>query len=536
MTKEILFNEEARSALKAGIDKVSDVVKLTLGAKGRNVVIGQRIGTRVTKDGVSVCSSINLKDEKEGIGANLIKNVAKKTVKEAGDGTTTAAILAQAICHEGFKMIAAGSNPMGIKKGIEKATYFVVEHIKSISENIDVNSPKLNQIATISANNDPEIGSLVSSVISKTGKDGVVSIDDSKTSETYIDVVEGLQFESGYISPYFINDASTISCLLLEPYILVSHGKLSTKKQIFSIFEKVIKANKPFLVIAEDVEGEALHILIHHKIKTAFPVCVVKAPLFGDMKKDALKDIATCVGANIVNDETGLRSDLMTLEHLGKSEKVLITKDETTILGGFGDQQDIDKRIEFVRKELEIANSDYERNIIEKRLAKLTGGIGVIYIGMASEVEMNERRDRIDDALRASKCAIKEGVVPGGGVSLIRCIKLLDKLEFDSDDEKAGIKIIQKAIESPFIQMCKNAGLENKISIRDIEGKGDNFGYNFKTDKFEDLVEAGVVDPSLVIRVALTNAASMAATLLTSDAIIIQEEDTNPLLNQMMQR
>lgn len=536
MTEDIQYGEAARESLKKGVDAVANAVKESLGVKGRNVVLGSRMGSRITKDGYSIARAIDLKDPVQCIGANIVKEVSFKTVKEAGDGTTTAMILAQAIVHEGFKNVTAGSNPMDLKRGIDKAVKSVVEHIKEYSTLIDVNSPKLEQIATISANNDNEIGKLVADVVAKTGKDGVVSIDDSKSVDTYIDVIEGLQFNVGYTSPYFINDAATLSCQLLNPAILVSQGKISTKKQIFNILEQAAKVPKPLLIIAEEVEGEALHLLIHHKVKSQHQICVVKAPLFGDAKKDALSDIAVCVGTKVVNDETGLRSETLKLDFLGGCEKVLITKDETTILGGFGTDEDIQKRIEHVRTELDLASNDYERGVIEKRLAKLIGGIGVIYIGMASEVEMNEKRDRVDDALRASKCAIQEGIAPGGGVSLIRCIPLLNELKYDNEDERAGIRIIQKAIESPFIQMCKNAGLENKVSIRDIEEKGLNFGYNFKTDKIEDLVEAGVVDPSLVIRVALMNAASMAGTLITSEALIVRAEDPNPMLNQMMQQ
>lgn len=530
-TKQILFNEESRKAILKGMDIVSDAVGISLGARGKMAVIGSKGYTKTTKDGVSIARSIRLEDSIEAIGANAIKDVAQKTVLQCGDNTTTASIMTRAIYKEGAKLISAGYNSVDLKRGIDMATDKVVEYIKSISQQIDISDDKLKQIATISANNDTEIGGFVADAIQRTGKDGIVSLDTSTRGETYIEKVEGLQISASYIHPVFINNPEKLSCELINPYILVAEGKISNENDILPIFGLVAnKDNRPFLIISEYIEGNALAVLVHNKVKGNYPVCAVRAPSYGENQKRILQDIGVCVGADVASEETGLRLDKLKITNLGTAEKVIITKDETTIVGGGGEKHDIESHVLQVRNALNLSSNEKERQDNEQRLAKLLGGIGVIYVGGESELEISEKKDRYDDAVRASKCAISEGVVAGGGTTFLRCIELLNSLETSNEDEKAGVRVIQKALEVPFIQMAKNAGLENRISISDILKGDTNWGYNFKTDKFENLYESGVLDPAMVLRVALKNAASVAGTLLTSEVLIINEDIPLPNL------
>jgi len=530
-TRSILYNEEARKAIKNGVDKVANAVKVTLGAKGRTVIVGHKYGSKITKDGISVARAINLEDEIEAIGANIIKEVSQNTVAQAGDGTTSAMIIAQAILHEGFKLSAAGHNTTELKSGIDKAVKAVVEQLKVISTPVDVDSDKLKQISIISANNDEEIGSKIAEAYKLTGKDGIISIDDSTTGETYIKSVEGMQFERGYISPFFVNDESTLSVQFEKPYILVCAGKISTGKEILPIFGQVVKSNNaPFLIIAEDVVDEALGIILTNRIKGPYPICVIKSPGFGDNQIETLRDICALTGATLVNDETGVRLDTLTLEQLGKSDKVLVTKDETTIVGGAGDKNGIEARKDFIRKSIEQSPDEREQNLFRNRLAKLSGGIAILYVGASSEVELGEKKDRCDDALRATGAALEEGIVPGGGIALIRCDSILENLPFDNDGEREGIKLIRRVLSAPFRQMVENSGLD--INISNILSLSQNFGYNFKTDKVEDLVESGVVDPTKVVRVALVNAASVSGVLLTSESLIVNVDDPNQIMPQ----
>lgn len=522
-TKEILFGEESRKSIKIGVDKVANVVKTTLGAKGRNVIIGRKISSQITKDGVTVAKSIQLEDPIEVIGADLIKKVAKKTVDQAGDGTTTSTILAQSIINEGFKLIAAGHNPIELKKGIDNAVNAVVKNIESMSEKVEIDSDRLNQIATVSANNDKEIGDLVADAFKKTGKDGVITIENSQTGQTYIKVVDGMQFERGMISPYFITNEQKLSAEFENALILVSAGKISTKTEIFPILEKVFKDNRPLVIIADDITDEALGILLVNRIKAGYPICAVKAPSFGEDKVETLRDICALTGATLVNDETGLRIDTIGLKNLGVVEKITITKDSTTIVNGSGKKEDIEGRIKYIRTRLELSTSDFETEQLKNRLAKINGGVAVIYVGAATDIELNEKKDRVDDAMRATKSAIEEGIVVGGGIALIRCIGSLNDIKYNTDDEKVGIKLVQKILSSPFRQMIENSGVD--ISIKELENKNVNYGYNFKTDTFEDLVKSGVIDPAKVVRVSLVNAASLAGTLLTSDSLIVQSDD-----------
>lgn len=527
MTERILLGEEARKAIKDGVDAISEPVKISLGAKGRTVVIG---GGRnyISKDGFSIAKSIQFSDPLKSIGAELIKEVSRNTVKDAGDGTTTSCLLAQAMIVEGFKLLSGGHNGVELKKGMDKAVQVVSASLKEMSIPVEIGSANLKNIATISGNNDETIGENVSQAFIKTGKDGVRSLDDSKIGTTYIETKEGLVFERGYLSPIFINNQETLSCQLEDPYILISEGKISTLKDINGIVQLIAEKKRSIVMIAEDFDGEALYTINTNKIKNGFPICLVKAPGFGDNQKGFLKDIAAVVGANIANDESGLRLDTLKLSDLGTAEKFLATREESTILGGGGEKRDIDERVAFVRKSLELldANSWFEKQQLEARLAKLTGGIAIIYVGAPGEAERSELKDRYDDAVRACDCAISEGVVVGGGIALIRCIDKLTNLDCSSDDEKAGVKLIQRVLEYPFIQMAENAGLKNKVTISDVLKKGGNYGYNFKTDQWEDLMQSGVVDPLKVVRVSLINAASFASTLLTTEAVIVPEKET----------
>lgn len=522
-TKEILFGEESRKSIKIGVDKVANVVKTTLGAKGRNVIIGRKMSSQITKDGVTVAKSIQLEDPIEVIGADLIKKVAKKTVDQAGDGTTTSTILAQAIIYEGFKLIAAGHNPIELKKGIDNAVDAVVNGIVSMSEKVEIDSDRLNQIATVSSNNDKEIGNLVADAFKQTGKDGVITIENSQTGQTYIKVVDGMQFDRGMISPWFVINEEKLSAEFENALILVSADKISTEKEFVPFLQKAVATRKPILIIAEDITDYALSSSIINRIKGAYPICAVKAPSYGADKYEILRDICAMTGATLVDESAGIRMDTVELKHLGNAEKVTITRDSTTIVNGGGKKEDIEGRVKYIRTALGLSSNDFEKEQLQNRLAKINGGVAVIYVGAATDIELSEKKDRVEDAMKATKCAIEEGIVVGGGVALIRCIDKLFELKYNTDDERVGIKLVQKILSSPFKQMIENAGVD--ISIKEIENKNVNYGYNFKTDTFEDLVESGIIDPAKVVRVSLVNAASLAGTLLTSDALIVQSDD-----------
>ena len=532
-TKTILFNEESRKAIKKGVDTVANFVKVTLGAKGKTVLIGRKWGSQITKDGITAAKSVMLLDEIESVGANVIKEVSQKTVNMAGDGTTTAMVLAQAIVDEGFKLVAAGYNGIELKHGIDKAVDKCCDVLKEISIPVDIESDMLQQVATISANGDEKIGETVADIIKKTGNDGIVNLEESQTGSTYTKVVEGLNFERGYLSPMFVNDFSNLTCQLVNPYILVAEGKISTLNDIKNIFEAVFKTNRHLLLIAEEFEGEALSVILHNRAKTQYNLCCVKAPSFGDNRKDVIKDIAVSVGATVANDESGIRLDTLKLEHLGSADKVIITKDETTIVGGKGQQHDITSQIEYIKKAIELCTVPFEKAQLENRLAKLSGGIGIIYVGAQTDAELKELYDRYDDAKRATQSALSEGVIVGGGISFIKCIEKLKFVNTESESEKEGVKLVQKILESPFRQMVKNSGRD--ISISDALIGKDNWGYNFKTNEWQDLVVAGVLDAKKVVRVSLQNAASVASTLLTTEAMIVNVEPDN-FVNPLQQR
>ncbi len=527
MTKEILLDEDARKAIKEGMDAVGNVVKISLGAAGRNVVLSSG---RITKDGFNITKDIRFSDPRLSIGAELIKKVARKTVDETGDNTTTATLLAQVIVAEGFKLLSAGHKGVELKRGIDKAVTEVVSQLKASSKPIEIDSEELRQIAMIAGNNDSNIGEMIFDAFQKTGKDGVIKLEKTQVGKCFLDVKEGIVFERGYLNDYFITNHEKLSCELNNPYIIIVEGKVSSLKDINPILQQINGTKREVLMIAEDFDGEALYTINTNRVKNNFPICLVKAPSFGDNQKQMLKDIAAAVGANVCNDESGLRLDTIKLTDLGTTEKVVVTREETSLICGGGKKQDIEERVRFIRKSIELAdvNNDFNREQLEARLAKLTGGIAIIYVGAPIETEIDELRDRYDDAVRATYAAISEGVVVGGGISLIRCIDKLNDLSFDSDDEKAGIKLIQKVLEAPFIQMAENAELSNRIKVSDVLGKDHNYGYNFKTDKFEDLVKAGVVDPLKVVRVALTNAASFGGSLLTMGALTIPEKQEIP--------
>jgi chaperonin GroEL len=523
-TKQIYIEKNSREVLLKGINCVGDVVKTTLGPRGKTVVINDVI----TKDGYYVAKSIMLPaDSDESIGANLIKKVAAKTVKDAGDSTTTSTLIAQEVIAEGFKLLAAGYKGSELKVGIDKVVNVVTKKISEMSEKIEIDSPKLQQIAAISGNNNKEIGDMISEAFLKTGKNGVITLENSNTGESYLKIVEGMSIERGYMSPIFITNFDKLTCEFDNPYILISEEKIITFEQVKKFLEESQKQQRPLILIAEDFEGKALADLNFNRMR-GFPLCLIKSPGFGDNKKQILEDMAAVVGANIANEETGMRTDTLKITDLGSATKVTISKDETIIVGGNGKQSDIDERVRFIKKSIELVQPEswFEKEQLEKRLAKLVGGVGVIYVGAATDVELKEKKDRFEDALKATSCALIEGTCVGGGIALIRCIECLDEIETATDDERAGVNLMKKVLEAPFRQMAKNAELE--IAVKEVCGKGINFGYNFKTNKFEDLVEAGVIDPAKVVRVALQNACSVAGTLLTTDSIIINVDEPLP--------
>ncbi len=529
MAKEIKYNVEARKKLAAGADALADAVKVTLGPKGRNVVIDKKFGApKITKDGVTVAKEIELEDAFENSGAQLLKSVASKTGDDAGDGTTTATILAQSILHEGMKNIEAGANPLDVKRGIDKAVAKVVADIKSQSETINGDYDKVEQVATVSANNDPEIGKLIADGMRAVSVNGVITIEDGKTSETVLKTVEGMQFDRGYLSPYFITDSEKMECVMEKPLILIYDKKISNLKDFLPILEPVAQSNRPLLVIAEDVDSEALTTLIVNRLRGGLKICAVKAPGFGDRRKAMLEDIAILTGGIVISEEKGLKLEQTTMEMLGSCEKLTVNKDTTTIVNGAGEAENIQNRIAQIKNELANTTSSYDKEKLEERLAKLAGGVCVLEVGAVSEAEQKEKKDRCDDALCATRAAIEEGIVTGGGVAYIRAQKALEGLKGENDDETTGINIIRRAIEEPLRQICFNAGLEGAVIVNKVrEAKGHN-GFNAKSEKFEDLRKAGVVDPAKVTRVALENAASVAGMFLTTECVICDKKEEKP--------
>jgi chaperonin GroEL len=530
MAKEIKFNLEARNLMKEGVDALANAVKVTLGPKGRNVVIDKKYGSpQITKDGVSVAKEIELEDRFANMGAQMVKEVASKTADQAGDGTTTATVLAQSIITVGLKNVTAGANPMDLKRGIDKAVEAVVTSLKSQSQSVGDDITKIEQVATISANNDITIGKLIAEAMSKVKKEGVITVEEAKGTDTEVKVVEGMQFDRGYISPYFMTNPEKMEAVMENPYILITDKKISTMKDLLPVLEPVAQSGRALVIIAEDVDGEALATLVVNRLRGTLKIAAVKAPGFGDRRKEMLEDIAILTGGTVISEEKGLRLDAATLEMLGKAEKITIDKENTTVVNGAGDKEAIDKRVAQIRKQMETTTSDYDREKLQERLAKLAGGVAVLYVGAASEMEMKEKKDRVDDALSATRAAVEEGIVPGGGVAYIRAIEALKTLKGDNDDENTGIAIIARAIEEPLRMIVENAGVEGSIVIQKVkEGKAD-FGYNARTDKYEHLYKAGVIDPTKVTRIALENAASVAGMFLTTECVLAEKKEENPM-------
>ena len=529
MAKEILFNIDARDQLKKGVDALANAVKVTLGPKGRNVIIEKKFGApHITKDGVTVAKEIELADAYQNTGAQLVKEVASKTGDDAGDGTTTATVLAQAIVAEGLKNVTAGASPMDIKRGIDKAVAKVVESIKDQAETVGDNYDKIEQVATVSANNDPVIGKLIADAMRKVSKDGVITIEEAKGTDTTIGVVEGMQFDRGYLSAYFVTNTEKMECEMEKPYILIYDKKISNLKDFLPILEPAVQTGRPLLVIAEDVDSEALTTLVVNRLRSQLKICAVKAPGFGDRRKEMLEDIAILTGGVVISEEKGLKLEQATIEMLGTADKVTVTKDYTTVVNGAGNKDSIKERCEQIKAQIVATKSDYDREKLQERLAKLSGGVAVLYVGAASEVEMKEKKDRVDDALRATRAAIEEGIIPGGGVAYIRAIDAIDGMKGDNADETTGVEIIKRAIEEPLRQIAYNAGVEGAVVVNKVrEGKGD-FGYNARKDIYEDLKKAGVIDPKKVTRVALENAASIAGMFLTTECVLVEEKKDEP--------
>ena len=529
MAKEITFDLEARDALKRGVDALANAVKVTLGPKGRNVIIDKKFGSPIiTKDGVTVAKEIELKNAIENMGAQMAKEVASKTADVAGDGTTTATVLAQAIVTAGLKNVAAGANPMDLKRGIDKAVDTVVESLRKQTKKVGDDNKKIEQVASISANNDPEIGKLIAQAMEKVKKEGVITVEEAKGTETTVEIVEGMQFDRGYISPYFVTNADKMQVVMENPHILIYDKKISSMKELLPLLEKQVQTGAPMLIIAEEVDGEALATLVVNKIRGSLKVAAVKAPGFGDRRKEMLQDIATLTGGTMISEERGFKLENADLTYLGKAEKVTIDKDNTTIVGGSGKKSEIVARVNQIKTQIENTTSDYDKEKLQERLAKLAGGVAVLYVGAATEVEMKEKKDRVDDALHATRAAVEEGIVPGGGVAYIRAINALDKMTGVNDDETTGIAIIKRALEEPLRQIVANAGIEGSIVVQKVREGKDDFGYNARTDKYENLYAAGVIDPTKVTRVALENAASIAGMLLTTECVLadIKEKES----------
>jgi chaperonin GroEL len=531
MTKKISYGVDARDGLKRGVDALANAVKVTLGPKGRNVVIDKKFGSpSVTKDGVSVAKEIELKDPIENMGAQMVKEVASKTADIAGDGTTTATVLAQAIVTAGIKNVAAGANPMDLKRGIDKAVETVVDSLKKQSQQVGDDNQKIRQVATISANNDEVIGTLIADAMHKVGKEGVITVEEAKGTETEVKTVEGMQFDRGYLSPYFVTNADKMEADLDAPYILIYDKKVSNMKELLPILEAVVQTGKPLVIIAEDVEGEALATLVVNKIRGSLKIAAVKAPGFGDRRKAMLEDIAILTGGTVISEERGYKLENCDITYLGRAEKITIDKDNTTIINGAGKSEDIKGRVAQIKAQIEASTSDYDKEKLQERLAKLAGGVAVLYIGAATEVEMKEKKDRVDDALHATRAAVEEGIVAGGGVAYIRAVETLEKLKGANDDETTGIAIIKRALEEPLRQIVANAGGEGSVVVNKVkEGKAD-FGYNARTEGYENLITAGVIDPTKVSRVALQNAASVASMILTTECILAEEKEEKPAM------
>ncbi|MDC3032214.1 chaperonin GroEL [Bacteroidota bacterium] len=521
MAKNITFNTDARDSLKKGVDALANAVKVTLGPKGRNVVIDKKFGgPSITKDGVTVAKEIELEDAMENMGAQMVKEVASKTADIAGDGTTTATVLAQAIVNAGLKNVAAGANPMDLKRGIDKAVNEIVKNINKISQEVGSSYDKIEQVASISANNDNIIGSLIAEAMKKVKTEGVITVEEAKGTETNVEVVEGMQFDRGYLSPYFITDPDKMETELESPYILLFDKKISSMKDLLPILEQTAQGGKPLMIIAEDVDGEALSTLVVNKLRGALKVAAVKAPGFGDRRKAMLEDIAILTNATVVSEERGFKLESTSIDMLGTCEKVVIDKDNTTIVNGSGDKNNIKSRVSQIKSQIESSTSDYDKEKLQERLAKLAGGVAVLYVGAASEVEMKEKKDRVDDALAATRAAVEEGIVPGGGIAIIRAAKTLPKVKGDNDDEQTGINIIERAVEEPIRQIVENAGLEGSVVVSKIKDGKDDFGFNAKNEKYENMLKAGIIDPAKVVRVALENASSVAGMLLTTECVI----------------
>ena len=529
MAKDIKFNLEARDQMKQGVDQLANAVKVTLGPKGRNVIIEKKFGApQITKDGVTVAKEVELADAFQNAGAQLVKSVASKTGDDAGDGTTTATVLAQAIVREGLKNVAAGANPMDLKRGIDKAVAAVVEDIKKQSEPVASDYQKIEQVATVSANNDPEIGKLLADAMQKVSKDGVITTEEAKGRDTTIGVVEGMQFDRGYLSSYFVTDTEKMECVMENPYILIYDKKISNLKDFLPILEPAVQSGRPLLVIAEDVDSEALTTLVVNRLRTQLKICAVKAPGFGDRRKAMLQDIAILTGGLVISEDTGLKLEQATIDMLGTCDKVTVSKDNTTIVNGHGQKELIQDRINQIKNEIANTTSDYDKEKLQERLAKLSGGVAVLYVGAPSEVEMKEKKDRVDDALCATRAAIEEGIIPGGGVAYIRAQQAIEGMKGDNADEDTGIQIIRRAIEEPLRQIVENAGLEGSVVVNEVRnGKGD-YGYNARVDKYENLKASGIIDPAKVTRVALENAASIAGMFLTTECVICEAKEDKP--------
>jgi chaperonin GroEL len=529
MAKEIKFDIEARDGLKRGVDALANAVKVTLGPKGRNVIISKSFGgPTVTKDGVTVAKEIELKDPLENMGAQMVKEVASKTNDLAGDGTTTATVLAQAIVKEGLKNVAAGANPMDLKRGIDKAVEAIVENLGKQAQEVGSSSEKIKQVASISANNDEVIGDLIAKAFAKVGKEGVITVEEAKGTETYVDVVEGMQFDRGYLSPYFVTNTEKMNVELENPYILLYDKKVSSLKELLPILEPVAQSGKPLLIIAEDVDGEALSTLVVNKLRGALRIAAVKAPGFGDRRKAMLEDIAILTGGTVIAEESGYTLENAGLEMLGTAEKVVIDKDNTTVVNGAGNTDDIKGRVNQIKAQMEVTTSDYDKEKLQERLAKLAGGVAVLYVGAASEVEMKEKKDRVDDALHATRAAVEEGIVAGGGVALLRAKSVLAKIKTDNADELTGVQIVARAIEAPLRTIVENAGMEGSVIIAKVAEGKDSFGYNAKTHEYVDMLKAGIIDPKKVTRVALENAASVSGMILTTECALIDIKEESP--------
>jgi len=529
MAKEIKFNIEARALLKEGVDQLADTVKVTLGPKGRNVVLEKKYGApQITKDGVTVAKDIELSDPYKNMGAQMVKEVASKTGDDAGDGTTTATILAQSIINVGLKNVTAGANPMDLKRGIDKAVAKVVKSLASQAKVIGDDLNKIEQVARISANDDEEIGKLIAEAMSKVHKEGVITVEEAKSTTTSVEVVEGMQFDRGYISAYFVTNAEKMVAELENPYILIHDKKISTMKDMLPVLESTAQSGHPLLIISEDIEGEALATLVVNRLRGSLKVCAVKAPGFGDRRKEMLEDIAILTGGTVISEEKGLKLEHTTIDMLGKAEKVTVDKEDTTIVNGAGDKGQIKARVNQIKQQISTTTSDYDKEKLQERLAKLSGGVAVLYIGAASEIEMKSKKDRVDDSLHATRAAIEEGIVPGGGVAYIRAIKSLESLKGDNEDQTTGIEIIKRAIEEPLRQIAINSGREGAVVVQTVKAGKNDFGYNAQTDKFENLYESGVIDPVKVARIALENAASIAGMFLTTEAVVVEEKEEHP--------